>query len=32
LDRDQSGTLSEEEFVDGCLSDPVLMGFLAPNA
>lgn len=32
LDRDHNGSLSEQEFVDGCLSDPVLMSFLAPNA
>jgi Ca2+-binding EF-hand superfamily protein len=31
LDRDNSGTLTEEEFVEGCLQDPVLMKFLAPN-
>ena len=31
LDKDNSGTLSEEEFVNGCLEDPVLMKFLAPN-
>jgi Ca2+-binding EF-hand superfamily protein len=32
LDRDNNGTLSEAEFVEGCTSDPVLMSFLAPNA
>ena len=32
LDRDNNGTLSEDEFVEGCLNDPVLMNFLAPNA
>jgi hypothetical protein len=31
LDRDNSGTLTEAEFVEGCLQDPVLMKFLAPN-
>lgn len=30
-DRDGNGTLTEEEFVEGCLQDPVLMKFLAPN-
>ena len=32
LDTDQNGSLSEEEFVSGCLNDPVLMGFITPNA
>jgi hypothetical protein len=31
LDRDNSGTLTEDEFVSGCIEDPVLMKFLAPN-
>ena len=31
LDKDQSGILSKQEFVDGCLGDKILMGFLAKN-
>jgi Ca2+-binding EF-hand superfamily protein len=31
LDRDHSGTLDEKEFVDGCLSDPVIMRLLVPQ-
>ena len=31
LDKDQNGYLSEAEFVDGCLADPVLRSLLAPN-
>lgn len=32
LDKDQNGYLSEEEFVEGCLGDPVLRSLLAPNS
>lgn len=32
LDKDQNGYLSEDEFVSGCLADPVLRSLLAPNA
>lgn len=32
LDANNNGFLTEEEFVEGCSSDPVLMSFLAPNA
>ena len=32
LDKDNNGYLSEDEFVDGCLADPVLRSLLAPNA
>lgn len=32
LDTDQNGYLSEEEFVNGCLEDPILRSLLAPNA
>ncbi len=32
LDADKNGFLTEEEFVEGCSNDPILMGFLAPNA
>jgi neurocalcin delta len=32
LDADKNGYLTEDEFIEGCASDPVLMGFLAPNA
>jgi Ca2+-binding EF-hand superfamily protein len=32
LDKDQNGYLSEDEFVDGCLADPVLRSLLAPNS
>ena len=32
LDKDQSGHLTEQEFVDGCLGDQILMSFLAPNS
>lgn len=32
LDKDNNGYLNEQEFVDGCLSDPVLRSLLAPNA
>ena len=31
LDRDHSGTLDEREFVEGCLSDPVIMKLLVPQ-
>ena len=32
LDRDHNGTIDENEFIDGCLSDPVLMRLLVPQA
>jgi Ca2+-binding EF-hand superfamily protein len=32
LDKDHNGYLSEEEFVEGCLGDPVLRSLLAPNS
>lgn len=32
LDKDNSGYLSEMEFVDGCSNDPILRGLLAPNS
>jgi hypothetical protein len=32
LDKDQNGYLSEDEFVNGCLADPVLRSLLAPNS
>jgi len=32
LDKDQNGYLSEDEFVEGCLADPILRSLLAPNA
>ena len=32
LDKDQNGYLSEDEFVNGCLEDPILRSLLAPNA
>lgn len=32
LDKDQDGTLSSEEFIEGCLYDEVLRNLLAPNA
>jgi hypothetical protein len=32
LDKDHNGYLSEDEFVHGCLEDPVLRSLLAPNA
>jgi Ca2+-binding EF-hand superfamily protein len=31
LDRDQNGTIDENEFIEGCLSDPVLMRLLVPQ-
>ena len=31
MDRDYSNTLSESEFIEGCLSDPVLMRLLNPQ-
>ncbi|CAF0716350.1 unnamed protein product [Brachionus calyciflorus] len=31
LDTDQNGYLSENEFVEGCLADPLLRSLLAPN-
>lgn len=31
LDKDHSGTLSEAEFVNGCLQDPYLMKLLVPQ-
>lgn len=31
IDKDHNGTLSEAEFVNGCLSDPVLMKLLVPQ-
>ena len=31
MDTDYTNTLSESEFVDGCLSDPILMKFLNPQ-
>lgn len=31
LDRDHNGSLDENEFVEGCLSDPVLMKILVPH-
>jgi Ca2+-binding EF-hand superfamily protein len=31
LDKDNSGFLTQQEFVEGCLGDPILMAFLAPN-
>ncbi len=30
LDTDRNGTLNEDEFVDGCLSDPILMAMISP--
>lgn len=32
LDRDHNGVVEEREFVEGCLSDPVLMRLLVPQA
>ncbi len=32
LDKDQNGYLTEREFVNGCLEDPILRSLLAPNA
>ena len=32
LDKDHSGTVTEDEFVNGCINDEVLMKFLAPSA
>ena len=32
LDKDHSGSLSEEEFVEGCLGDHHLRFLLAPNS
>jgi Ca2+-binding EF-hand superfamily protein len=32
LDKDNNGYLSESEFVEGCINDPVLLSLLAPNA
>lgn len=32
LDKDNNGYLNEQEFVEGCLGDPVLRSLLAPNA
>ncbi len=32
LDKDNNGYLSESEFVEGCINDPVLLNLLAPNA
>ena len=31
LDRDHNGTLDENEFIEGCLGDPVLMNILVPH-
>ena len=31
LDKDNSGTLDENEFVQGCMSDPYLMKLLVPH-
>lgn len=31
LDKDSNGVLSQEEFVEGCLKDKVLMDLLTPN-
>ena len=31
MDRDYTNTLNEEEFVQGCLQDEVLMKFLNPQ-
>ena len=31
MDRDYSNTLSESEFIEGCLGDPVLMRLLNPQ-
>jgi Ca2+-binding EF-hand superfamily protein len=30
MDKNQDGCLSEEEFIEGCLADPVLKAFLDP--
>jgi len=32
MDTDHNGTLSEDEFINGCSEDPVLMALLVPNA
>lgn len=32
LDTDKNGYLTEDEFVNGCLNDPILRALLAPNA
>ncbi|RNA03142.1 neuronal calcium sensor 2 [Brachionus plicatilis] len=32
LDKDQNGYLTEQEFVEGCLADPLLRSLLAPNS
>ena len=31
LDRDHNGTLDENEFIEGCLGDSVLMNILVPH-
>ena len=31
IDKDNNGYLSKDEFVEGCIGDPILMKFLAPN-
>ena len=31
LDKDQNGYLTEEEFVEGCLADPLLRSLLVSN-
>lgn len=31
MDRDHNGTIDEREFIDGCLSDPVLLRLLVPQ-
>lgn len=31
LDKDSNGTLSQDEFVKGCLEDRVLLDLLTPN-
>ena len=32
LDKDNNGYLTEQEFVEGCINDPILRSLLAPNA
>lgn len=32
LDSNNNGYLTEDEFVEGCKNDPILMSLLAPNA
>ena len=31
FDKDLNGLLSEQEFVNGCLSDPEMLNFFLPN-